>query len=46
MAGARTIVRSQLGTSQPSESASRVIMLKSEQTVAASRNASRETPAA
>jgi hypothetical protein len=46
MAGARAVNRSELGTSQPSASASRVIMLKSAQTVAASRSASRETPAA
>src|SRR3954454_7486595 len=44
--GARACNRSQAGTSQPSESASRTIIEKREQTVAASRNASRETPAA
>ena len=45
IAGARAVSRSQVGTSQPNESARRTIMLKSAQTVAASRSAWSETPA-
>src|SRR4051794_11235286 len=46
MAGARAVNDSQGGTSQPSESARRTIMLNSEQTSAASRSACLDTPAA
>ena len=46
IAGALAARRSGLGTSQPSESAMRTIMLKSAHTAAASRRAASETPAA
>ena len=45
IAGARAVRLSQVGTSHPNESARRTIMLKSAQTVEASRSAWSDTPA-